>query len=133
MKYLYLDTNTQEDSIASAILQRESEHHGYELNRLAYLGILKSLELLPKQWPVSIAQFKGVQGEQLAAALSGDDYKLACDLQFRDRVELLLKTTNAEQSKCENVYASLLAMIPDAVKRDAAVARVKAKQALAKV
>lgn len=128
MQYSYVSQDEQDDVIAQAIIQREKEHHNYEVNRLNYLNMLDQMSDLPDEWPDNLIQYRGLGGEQLAAALSGDDYTLASELQFRDRIRVLLTTTMAEQAKVEKVHAALCASLPEGERRDAAIQRVLAQQ-----
>ena len=130
MIYLYHSKDDQDDVIADAIIQREREHHHYEVNRLNYLAMLSAMNAdvtIPKQWPANLVQYQNVFGEQLAAQLSGADYLTVTTLQHRDRVRMLLATTISEQNKVEGVYNALTTALPAGLRRDAAVARCKAK------
>jgi hypothetical protein len=131
LTYDYLPADDQDDTVAEAVLGRESEHHNYELNRLNYEQILSDLadEGLPATWPAELVKYRGVFGEDLAAQLLDDptSYALVTRLQFRDRIKLLLATTKTEQAKVESITKVLKTRLSKA-KLDAAVSRVKAKR-----
>ncbi len=127
LKYKHLSQEDQDDALAQAILSREKEHHNYELNRINYEAMLEEMEDLP-DWPANLVKYRAFAGEALAAALDGPDYDLACKLQFRDRVKLLLATTIAEQAKVEAVYVALEKQLPDGNRRTAAIKRVQDRE-----
>lgn len=130
MEYKYLTQDDQHDVVAQAIIQREKEHHNYELNRLNYLHMLEQLNKeLPADFPEDLKKFRSLGSEQLADVLSGDELDLASKLQFRDRVQMLLSTTIIEQTKVELVHAALEAALPKGDLRTAAIERVQAKAA----
>lgn len=128
MAYHFLTQQHQDDEAMQAVLGREREHANYELNRQNYLTILASEPYvsLPDEWPAELAKYMNVTGEALAAQLSDPDYSLVVNLQFRDRIRLLLKTTIAEQAKSAAVLAANLKRIP-ANRLTAAKARMQTK------
>lgn len=115
MKYKYLTEDEKQESLASALREREREHHNYELNKINYEHMLDSMSDLPEEWPESLKQYQGLTGEKLASAVTGADFETVMRLQFRDRVKLLLATTIAEQAKSEAVYNALQSQIPEEV------------------
>ncbi len=129
MKYKHITSEDQDDIIAQAIIQREKEHHNYEVNRLNYIHILDQMKDLPVAWPENLKPFRTLGGEQLADALKGEELVLASRLQFRDRVQVLLTTTTIEQSKVESVHMALHAVLPEGPDHDAAIERVKSASA----
>ncbi len=127
LQYKHLSQEDQDDALAQAILSREREHHSYELNRINYEQMLADMADLPG-WPANLVKYRGTTGEQLAQALTGDDFTLVTRLQFRDRVKLLLATTLVEQAKTEAVYVALEKQLPEGARRTAAIERVQDRE-----
>jgi hypothetical protein len=128
IKYEHLTQDEQDDVIAAAILSREREHHGYEVNCLNYRSALKLLEQynLPDNYPEHLKQYKNTVGENLASAVIDlESYNLITQLQFRDRLRILLSTTLVEQFKTELIYQALQERIIDPIRLEAAISRVK--------
>lgn len=128
MAYIFHDQAAQDDAVARALRNRELEHHAYEVDRLNYLSILATpaMQALPAVWPSELLPYKSIYGETLAGLVQGDQYALVTQLQFRDRVQALLATTQTEQAKCAATYQALLARIADPTRFAAAVARQRA-------
>lgn len=128
MAYHFLTQQHQDDEAMQAVLGREREHANYELNRQNYLAILASEPYvsLPDEWPAELVKYANVFGEELAARLNDPDYTTVVNLQFRDRVRLLLKTTIAEQAKSAAALSASTKRVP-ANRLTAAKARLQAK------
>lgn len=138
MAYLFHTQQQQDDEAMMAIFGREKEHYNYELNRKNFLDILASEPYvsLPEDWPVNLEKYKltgdsdkdkNKVGEVLAAELHGEDYNTVINLQFRDRIRLLLKTTIAEQAKCVAAMDVISKRIPQGPRFEAAKNRLQAK------
>lgn len=124
--YNHLSQDERDDIIAKALISREQEHWHYELNRINYESILKSIaeSELPLEWPESLKGCRGQSSETLATTLTYEDFVLVSRLQFRERVQVLLATTIAEQSKVEAVHKALSThMLPERL--SAAIIRVQ--------
>ena len=133
MDYKYMSEEEQHDLIAQNLLAREREHFHYELNKQNYEDMLNDERLasLPEEWPTELLPYRSPKHPDEVARLVTDpeQYQLIVNLQWRDRVRLLLKTTLTEQAKTEATYAALEKRIKDPTARDAAVARVVAAEA----
>lgn len=116
MEYKHLRQDEKDVDIATAILEREREHHNYEINRLNYISMIQRLDKeLPAEWPTDLIPFRDVQGEKLAEApLTEEQYELCFKLQRRDRYRLLLRTNTKEQHNAECVHTALVEQLPDA-------------------
>lgn len=132
MEYIFHSQDDQDDVIVRALRGRELEYHNYDLNAKNYEAILATMTKLPEVWPSNLAPHRLILGEQLAGmiaagALSLEDYGTVTQLQFRDRVRLLLQTTLTEQARCKAAYSALGAHIQDKTRLTAAVDRLKLK------
>jgi hypothetical protein len=126
--FLTLTADDRDDALADAISSRERELASYDANIENYTSQLESLAALPVEWPEELVRFRGKQNEQLLAMGATEAQAAAASpLNHRDRLRLLLTTENAECRKSELAYDSLLGLLPVGVRRDAAMARVKAK------
>lgn len=109
-------------ALADAVVSRERELFGYDLN-IANYGVM--LAALPDDdWPEHLLQYKTSTLDQVP-----DEYDAAvADYQYRDRLRGLLKTERAERGKSARVYEALLAQIPEAHRADAIAAAVARAQ-----
>lgn len=127
-QFLTRNSNDQDDEIAAAIIGREAELANYDLNQESLANQLESFKDLQETWPGNLLPLKNKAGEQQAASdFSDEDIKLASRYSQRDRLWILELTNQMESEKSETVYNSLLAQLPAGIRRDAAFARVKAK------
>lgn len=127
--FLTRTQNDQDDEIAAAIISREAELANYDLNQESLASQLLSYSDLEQNWPEHLLPLKNKAGEQQAASdFSDDDIKLAARYSHRDRLWILELTNHMECQKSENTYNSLLEQLPAGTRRDAAIARVIAKQ-----
>jgi len=129
VKYDHVTQDYQDDVVARAIVEREKEHHHYELNRLNYESLLAELEAdpsVPKEWPENIRHCRGLDREKLAAALKDmpEDYLVAAKLQMRDKITHDLITNRTAAMMVEMVYRGLCKQLPQGPRRAAAVTRI---------
>lgn len=113
-------------AIADAVVMREQEIFGYDLNIANYTAMVAALP--DGEWPAHLAQYKTATLDQVP-----DEYDATVsDYQFRDRLRYLLKTERAERNKSARVYDALVAQLPEASKDQLiadAIARAEAAKA----
>ena len=107
MFYSISDSDKQA-AIADAILMREREIQGYDLNITNYTYMLAQLP--QDEWPTELAQYQQASAEQVPDAV----HDKVSQYQFRDHMRTLMKTERAERAKSYLVYQSLIAQIPAA-------------------
>ena len=119
---------TDQEKLASLVMnsfQREVEVYGYQINIDNYSTMLKSLPV--GNWPADLEAFKAVKTEDLPHELTDDQIEQIADLQYRDRLRVLVRTEKAEQNKSIRIRDVLKAQI--GADYDALVAAYKATQA----
>lgn len=128
--FLSRNQDDQDDEIANAIISREAELANYDLNQESLAHQIEAFNDLSETWPEHLLPLKNKAGEQQAASdFTDEDIKLAARYSQRDRLWVLELTNHMECQKSETTYNSLLAQLPEGSRRDAALARVKAKNA----
>ena len=134
MDLTLITVDEEDDYLVGALRGRQLEWQSYELNRRNYERVLASpaMKALPEEWPEGLAPYKDITGEALVKAVAEADYVLVTQLQFRDQVRLLLKTTLTEQYKGVCVHAALDEQKPDKARVDAALARILVAEAARK-
>ena len=119
---------TDQEKFASLIMNafhREMEIYGYQLNIDNYGAMLAALPA--DAWPSDLEAFKSIKTEDLPESLSDEQVAQIADLQYRDRLRVLVRTEKAEQNKSIRVRDVLKAQI--GADYDALVASYKATQA----
>jgi hypothetical protein len=104
---------------------REMEIYGYQLNIDNYGAMLVALPA--GDWPADLEAFKTIKTEDLPQELSDDQVAQIADLQYRDRLRVLVRTEKAEQNKSVRIRDVLKAQI--GADYDSLVAAFKATQA----
>jgi hypothetical protein len=119
---------TDQEKLASLVMNsfhREMEIYGYQLNIDNYGAML--LALSSEDWPAELAAFRAVKTEDLPHELTDDQVAQIADLQYRDRLRVLVRTEKAEQNKSVRIRDVLKAQI--GADYDSLVAAYKATQA----
>ena len=122
--FLTISESDNTDIISENIIHREREVYHYYFNIENYEALL---ETLPKgEWPETLVQYRGLSAEKIP-----DEVEDICnDLNYRDRIRLLLKTERQELKKAEAILNVLLEKIPKASREKAvgdALLRIKIK------
>ena len=119
---------TDQEKLASLVMNsfhREMEIYGYQLNIDNYGAMLAALPT--GDWPADLEAFKTIKTEDLPHDLSDDQVAQIADLQYRDRLRVLVRTEKAEQNKSVRIRDVLKAQI--GADYDSLVAAFKASQA----
>lgn len=104
--YYGLDKEYEYTNLAEAALAREQELFYYDLNIDNYKF---ALEKLPKDpWPDHLLQYKNNDH----STINLDVIEEVGIYQYRDHLEVLIKTNNVEKLKCKLIYDALLDKIP---------------------
>jgi len=125
--YQVLTQDRMDELIAAGVESREQELANYQLNIDNFNDMLAELDFLPAEWPAHLAQYRGTKLSMVANELSEEDFDLLSDLQQRDHIRMLLRTTKAEQKKSQRAHNAILKRIPDA-RLQAALTRVKSNR-----
>ena len=103
---------------------REMEIYGYQLNIDNYAAMLEALPA--GDWPAYLEAFRTIKTEDLPHELPDEQVSAIGDLQYRDRLRVLVRTEKAEQNKSIRIRDVLKAQI--GVNYDSLVAAYKASQ-----
>jgi len=117
-----------QEKLASLVMNsfhREMEIYGYQLNIDNYGAMLSALP--SEDWPAELAAFRAVKTEDLPHELTDDQVAQIADLQYRDRLRVLVRTEKAEQNKSVRIRDVLKSQI--GADYDSLVAAYKATQA----
>lgn len=96
--------------LALAVVAREHELHGYQINIDNYTHML---EALPKgAWPVHLEAYRGITENTVADVVPPALHEQVSDLLYRDKIQRLLVTERMEQRKSRFVYDALVAQLP---------------------
>ena len=117
MAYITITEKDRQAAIAAAIVAREQELFGYDLNIVNYNALLEGL---PKD-PTPKEFLRPKSGEPLETATQRADYG------FRDEIQARLVAEKVERGKSERVYQVLLAQLPEE-EREALVLAAKNEQ-----
>jgi hypothetical protein len=104
---------------------REMEIYGYQLNIDNYGAMLAALPA--DAWPADLEAYKTIKTEDLPHELTDEQVAQIADLQYRDRLRVLVRTEKAEQNKSIRIRDVLKAQI--GAEYDALLAAYKASQA----
>lgn len=119
---------TDQEKLAALVMNsfhREMEIYGYQLNIDNYNAMLS---VLPADaWPADLEAFKSIKTEDLPHELTDEQVSQIADLQYRDRLRVLVRTEKAEQNKSVRIRDVLKAQI--GANYDSLVAAFKASQA----
>lgn len=121
MAYITITEKDRQAAIAAAIVAREQELFGYDLNISNYALLLEGLPKDPT--PKEFQQPK--VGETLETAIRRAEYG------FRDEIHARLIAEKVERGKSEQVYQVLLAQLPEG-EREALVLAAKNEQSTPK-
>lgn len=136
-EFLTRSQDHDDDLIMESIAAREQELASYDANVDVYasqIDVLTKDASFPNEMPAEMINLKGKTNEQIkAAGVSDEDALKASQINHLKRVETLHFTEQAERRKSELAYQSLLEMLPEGPRRDAALARYQAKEAARKV
>ncbi len=121
MQYLTITEKDRQAAIAAAIVAREQELFGYDLNIVNYNALLEGL---PKD-PTPKEFLRPKSGEPLETATQTATQR--ADYGFRDEIRARLIAEKVERSKSERVYRVLLAQLPEE-EREALVLAAKNEQ-----
>lgn len=97
-------------TLSDNVVARTHEIEAYQINIDNYVVMLAALP--SGEWPSNIADYKGVQPDQLPPELSDATVQIVSDYQFRDRIVGLLRSERIEQGKSQRVLDALKAQIP---------------------
>lgn len=117
MQYLTITEKDRQAAIAAAIVAREQELFGYDLNIVNYNALLEGLpkDPTPKEFQ------RPKSGEPLETATRRAEYG------FRDEIQARLIAEKVERAKSERVYRVLLEQLPEG-EREALVWAAKKDQ-----
>jgi hypothetical protein len=119
---------SDQEKLAALVMNsfhREMEIYGYQLNIDNYSTMLLTLPV--DGWPSDLEAFKPVKTEDLPDELTDEQVAQIADLQYRDRLRVLVRTEKAEQNKSIRIRDVLKAQI--GAEYDALLAAYKASQA----
>lgn len=112
------------DNLVAHAFGREREEYDYQVNIDNYTAILAGLPT--GDVPTEIGPYMHLKVEDLPLSMDDATVQLIADYQFRNRVQLLLRTERIEQSKTRRVKDVIKAQIgPD---YDAKLVAFKVKQ-----
>jgi hypothetical protein len=88
---------------------REMEIYGYQLNIDNYAAMLEALPA--GDWPAYLEAFRTIKTEDLPHEIPDEQVSAIGDLQYRDRLRVLVRTEKAEQNKSVRIRDVLKAQI----------------------
>ena len=119
---------SDQEKLAALVMNsfhREMEIYGYQLNIDNYGAMLAGLPA--DAWPADLEAFKLMKTEDLPHELTDEQVAQIADLQYRDRLRVLVRTEKAEQNKSIRIRDVLKSQI--GADYDSLVAAFKASQA----
>jgi hypothetical protein len=119
---------TEQEKQAGLVMNafhREMEIYGYQLNIDNYAAMLEALPA--GDWPAYLEAFRTIKTEDLPHELPDEQVSAIGDLQYRDRLRVLVRTEKAEQNKSIRIRDVLKAQI--GADYDSLVAAYKISQA----
>jgi len=125
MQYRFLTQDQQDDIVATAMKNRETEHFHYQHNKAVYDEMLA---ILPNDdWPEEIQRFKDATREEIASS-AGSLSDMAFQYQYRDRLRLLAITEQCEATRVEAIYKGLESQFKgDTTRMQSAIDRVNSE------
>lgn len=113
-------------NLVTNAFHREMEIYGYQVNIDNYVAMLAALPT--DDWPVDLANYRGVPVEAFPASLTDEQVQTISDYQYRDRLVQLLRSERIEQGKSIRVRDALKMQIGEDY--DALLAAHKASQTI---
>ena len=104
--YVTISSDDEITHLADAFVGRELEVFHYDTNIANYSAMLAALP--QGEWPAELAPYKGENPD----AYPVDQIDAISNLEFRDRINSLLRTEKIERGKSALVLATLRARIP---------------------
>ena len=97
-------TQEQKDyQVAQEVFVRERECNASQKNIDTYTAILATLPT--DAWPENLVQYAATPVEFIPGSVSLDDIRIIADYQYRDRLNILLRTEHMELNKVTRLKA----------------------------
>lgn len=119
-----ITADEHKDNLVKHAFGREQEEYDYQVNIDNYMAILATLPT--GDVPAEIGPYMHLRIEELPLSLDDTLVQMIADYQFRNRIQVLLRTERIEQSKTRRVKDVIKAQIGP--EYTAKIAAHKAKQ-----